>query len=144
MPEIDASVRTRVVSWKLAAEMNESVARDALVIPSSSGRPRAGAPPSASTRSFSSHEAEAVHLLVDDELGVARILDLDPAHHLPDDHLDVLVVDVHALEPVDLLDPVEQVLLQLALAQDLQDLVRVLRAVGERVAGAHALALLAP
>jgi hypothetical protein len=30
LPEIDASVRTRVVSWKLAAEMNESVESDAL------------------------------------------------------------------------------------------------------------------
>jgi hypothetical protein len=34
-----ASVSTRVVSWKLAAEMNESVEREALVMPRSSGRP---------------------------------------------------------------------------------------------------------
>jgi len=54
LPEIDASVRTRVVSWKEAAEMNESVDSEAFVIPRSSGRPRAGAPPEASTRSFSS------------------------------------------------------------------------------------------
>jgi hypothetical protein len=37
-----ASVRTRVVSWSEAAEMNESVLSDALVMPSSSGRPDAG------------------------------------------------------------------------------------------------------
>ena len=49
---------------------------------------------------------------------------------------------LHALQPVDLLDLVEQVLLQLALTEDLEDLVRVLRAVGEGVAGAHPLALL--
>jgi len=45
LPEIDASVRTRVVSWNDAAEMNESVESDAFVIPSSSGRPVAGRPP---------------------------------------------------------------------------------------------------
>jgi len=33
LPLIAASVRTRVVSWKLAAEMNESVLSEALVIP---------------------------------------------------------------------------------------------------------------
>ena len=37
LPEIDASVRTRVVSWNEAAEMNESVESDAFVIPSSIG-----------------------------------------------------------------------------------------------------------
>jgi len=37
-----ASVRTRVVSWKLAAEMKESVESEALVIPRRSGRPVAG------------------------------------------------------------------------------------------------------
>jgi hypothetical protein len=81
-------------------------------------------------------EPESVDLLVHDELGIADVLDLDPAHHLANDRLDVLVVDVDALETVDLLDPVEQVLLQLALTQDLEDLVRILRAVGERVSGA--------
>ena len=35
--EIAASVRTRVVSWNDAAEMNESVESDAFVIPSRSG-----------------------------------------------------------------------------------------------------------
>ena len=51
-----------------------------------------------------------VHDVLDQELGVADfLLDLHPAHHLPRDDLDVLVVDVHALEPVDLLDLVDQV-----------------------------------
>ena len=40
-----ASVSTRVVSWKEAAEMKLSVLRDALVIPSSTGVNSAGAPP---------------------------------------------------------------------------------------------------
>ena len=34
---------------------------------------------------------------------VARIVDLHAAQHLPHDHLDVLVVDLHALQPVDVL-----------------------------------------
>jgi hypothetical protein len=45
-PLMLASVSTRVVSWKLAAEMKLSVESDALVMPSSSGRPMAGRPPS--------------------------------------------------------------------------------------------------
>ena len=74
-PAIDASVRTRVVSWNEAAETNESVDRDAFVMPRSSGRPWAGLPPAATIRSFSSSEAELVDLLVDQELGVADLLD---------------------------------------------------------------------
>ena len=86
-------------------------------------------------------EAELVHLLVDQELGVAHVLDLHPPHHLPRDDLDVLVVDVDALQPVDLLDFVHQVLLQLLLAQHPQDVVRVARPVHQLLARAHALPL---
>ena len=48
-PSMAASVSTRVVSWKEAAESQLSVASDALVMPISSGRPSAGTLPS-STR----------------------------------------------------------------------------------------------
>ena len=51
---IAASVSTRVVSWKEAADSHDSVASEALVMPMSSGRPEAGVPPSATTRRFSS------------------------------------------------------------------------------------------
>ena len=54
LPLIAASVSTRVVSWKEAAESHDSVASDALVIPISSARPEAGLPPSVTTRRFSS------------------------------------------------------------------------------------------
>ena len=37
LPSIDASVSTFVVSWKEAAERNDSVASDAFVIPRMSG-----------------------------------------------------------------------------------------------------------
>ena len=70
-------------------------------------------------------EPELVRLLVDEEFGVADVLDLDPPHHLPRDGLDVLVVDVDALQPVDLLNLVHEVRLQRLLAEHVQDVVRV-------------------
>ena len=42
LPLTAASVNTRVVSWKEAAEMNERVCNDALVIPRRTGVPEAG------------------------------------------------------------------------------------------------------
>ena len=42
LPMIEASVSTRVVSWKEAAEMKERVCSEALVMPSSTGLPVAG------------------------------------------------------------------------------------------------------
>jgi len=48
LPWTEASVSTRVVSWKEAAEMKLRVCRDALVIPSSTGWTIAGRPPRAS------------------------------------------------------------------------------------------------
>ena len=44
-----ASVSTRVVSWKEAAESQLSVASEALVMPMSSGRPSAGRLPSSTS-----------------------------------------------------------------------------------------------
>ena len=70
-------------------------------------------------------EPELVDLLVDEELGVADVLDLHPPHHLTRDDLDVLVVDVDALQPVDLLDFVDEVGLQRLLAEHVQDVVRI-------------------
>ena len=50
--------------------------------------------------------------------------DLDLLQHLADDHLDVLVVDRHALQPVDVLDLVDEVGGQRLDALDRQDVVR--------------------
>ena len=52
----------------------------------------------------------------------------------------MLVVDLHALQTVDLLHFVDQVLGERLLAEDLEDVVRVGRAVHQRLAGAHAVA----
>src|SRR5438876_10931291 len=57
---MEASVRTRVVSWNDAAEMNESVESEAFVMPSSSGRPVAGRPPSLMTRSFAEENERVI------------------------------------------------------------------------------------
>src|SRR4028118_990474 len=57
LPLTDASVRTRVVSWNDAAEMNDRVCSEALVMPSSTGTPTAGFLPSASRRSLISSSA---------------------------------------------------------------------------------------
>jgi hypothetical protein len=103
LPWIAASVRTRVVSWKDAADSHDSVASDALVMPISCGRPAAGLPPSETTRRFSSSKLHPVEEVGRQQVRVARTHDRDPAQHLPHDDLDVLVVDRHALAAVHVL-----------------------------------------
>ena len=92
LPQIDASVRTLVVSWKDAAEMKHSVESDALVMPSRIGSARGllARPPASLVRVL---EDDLLDLLADQEVGVADLLDAHPAQHLADDDLDVLVVD---------------------------------------------------
>ena len=73
---------------------------------------------------------------------VAGILDLGLLQHLPDDHLDMLVVDGHALEPVHLLDLVDQIVGELLDALDRQDVVRRRMAIEQELALLDAVALL--
>src|SRR5579859_341581 len=87
-------------------------------------------------------EGELVGLLFEQEPRIAHVFDLHPAHHLADNHFDVLVGDVDALQPVDFLDFVHQVSLQLFFAEDSENVVRVERPVHERFARFHALAFL--
>ena len=129
-PSMAASVSTRVVSWNDAADSHESVASDALVIPMSSGRPSAGCLPSATRSLVGLGELAGVGLLARQVRRVTRLRHADPAQHLADDHLDVLVVDRHALLAVHLLHLVAEVLLGLADALDLEDLLRVERRLG--------------
>ena len=65
---------------------------------------------------------------------------LDVLQHLADDALDVAVGDRHALQAVDFLDRVDEELLDFLDALDVQDVVRVDGAVGERLADADAVA----
>ena len=54
----------------------------------------------------------------------------------------MLVVDVHALQAVDFLNFVDEVLLQFLLATNVEDVVRVAGAIHERIAGCHTFAFL--
>src|SRR5258707_15122315 len=69
-------------------------------------------------------EFRFVDLLAVNEIGLAHLADFDLLEHLADNHLDVLVVDVDALEPIDFLDLVDQIRRQLFDALDRQDVVR--------------------
>jgi hypothetical protein len=58
--------------------------------------------PSASIWSFISN-VRTLDLLTLDELGIAAVGDDDTTQHLANDHFDVLVVDLHALQTVHVL-----------------------------------------
>jgi len=75
-------------------------------------------------------------------LRVARIEDLDFLQHTRNDHLDVLVVDLHPLQTIDLLDSVHQVSLHRTDTLDRQDIHGVDRPFGQAVAGDDALAFI--
>src|SRR6476660_1611516 len=139
LPRTAASVSTRVVSWKEAAEMKERVCRLALVMPSSTGCPVAGL---RLDRGVGVLEVDPVHLLPLEEVGRAWIVHLGLLQHLPDDHLDMLVVDGDALQPVDLLDLVDEVVGQLLDALDRQDVVRCRVTIEQELALLDAIALL--
>ena len=94
--------------------MNESVESDALVMPSRMALPSAGCAAGLDDALILLAEPELVDDFFGQEFGVADFLDLHPAHHLADDDFQVLVVDGHALQPVDFLDLVHHVLLQFA------------------------------
>ena len=87
-------------------------------------------------------ELEPVDELRRQQIDVTRLIDADLAEHLPDDDLDVLVVDRDALALVDLLDLLHQVALDGVLAPGVEVLLRVDRAIGDGVARADLLAVL--
>ena len=117
-----------MVSWNDAADSHESVASDALVMPISSGRPSAGRWSVLDELPVLLRVAAGVDLLAGQELAVARLRDGHAPQHLADDHLDVLVVDRHTLVAVHPLHLVDEVLLRLADTLDLEQLLRVERA----------------
>src|SRR6202163_3376202 len=69
-------------------------------------------------------EFDLVDLLARDYVGFALLGDLHLLQHLTDNHFDVLVVDQHALQPVDLLDFVDQIGSEFLDALDRQNVVR--------------------
>src|SRR5690554_166115 len=70
-------------------------------------------------------------LITLDEAGITNLCDLHLAQHLTQNRLDVLVVDLHTLQAVDVLDLVDDVTGQGADAQQAQDVVRIARTVGD-------------
>ena len=141
LARVAASVRTRVVSWKDAALRKLSVSSEALVMPSSTGCASAGLPPIFSTRWFSSSNSILSICSPQRNVRVARFGDAHLAQHLADDDFDVLVVDRHALQAINFLHFVDQVLLQFLRAADVENFVRVNRAFGQLLAFLHEIAL---
>src|SRR6185503_3272087 len=101
-------------------------------------RPRAVLDPGLAVRL---DHAMAVDLLAAQQARVAGARDLDLAQHLSNDDLDVLVVDLHALQAIDVLDLADEVVGQLLDALQPQDVVRVRLAVGDDLAAQHLFAL---
>ena len=132
LPVTAASVSTRVVSWKEAAEMKDSVARDALVIPSrirDRTWPGSCLRPAASHFLFQNVSTPPAH---PDQVGVTGIGDFNLTQHLTHDGLDVLVVDLYTLQTVYVLDFVDDVTASSDALQT-QDVVRVGRTIGDNL-----------
>ncbi|RMO83569.1 hypothetical protein ALQ34_05340 [Pseudomonas syringae pv. maculicola] len=77
------------------------------------------------------------HLVALDETGIARLGNLNFTQHLTQNGLDVLVVDLHALQTVYVLNLVDDVLGQRADTQQTQDIVWIARAVRDNFAAVH-------
>src|SRR5688572_316765 len=86
-------------------------------------------------------ERALVHVLRLEEFRLPRIHDAHLLKHLPDDHANVLVVDLHALQAIHLLHLVEQILLHGTWPLDPQNVVRIHRAFRQTVTSPHAIAL---
>jgi len=96
LPATAASVSTRVVSWKLAAEI-KGIRRERGLGNAEQQRTARGRTPSiVNDAIILLAEAELIHLFIEEEARIADILDFHPAHHLPNDGLDVLIVDIYA------------------------------------------------
>ena len=90
---------------------------------------------------FSSSKSSLIDLIAPEQRGVARIGDLHLAQHLAHDDLDVLVVNLDALEAINFLHFVHQMLLQILRSADLENFVRHDRTFGELLALLHEVAL---
>ena len=133
-PLMAASVSTRVVSWKDAAARKLRGVERGLGHAQQDGLGRGRLAALGEDAVVVLLELEPVHELGRQQVDVARLVDADLAEHLPDDDLDVLVVDRDALALVDLLDLLHQVALDGVLAPGVEVLLRVDRAIGDGVA----------
>ena len=86
-------------------------------------------------------EGNLVHLLLKDKIRITNIDHLYPAHHLAYNHLDMLVIDPDTLQPVNLLDLIDQVFGQSHLTLDLENILRNRRAADQRFTGPDVVSL---
>jgi hypothetical protein len=110
-------------------------------MPSSTGSQVDSCLPSALLLGNDVEQPAAIHLFAAQQRRIAGVQHLDLAQHLPHDDFDVLVVDLHALQPVHVLDLADQVVRQRLDALQPQDVVRVRLAVGDDFALLHLFAL---
>ena len=120
--------------------MNDSVASDAFVMPSRIGSYSAVRSLRGVGAAVLFHQADAIDLLAAQVTRVAGLDDLDLAQHLANDRLDVLVVDLHALQAIHVLDFLDEVRRQRLHAEQAQDVVRIRLAVDDGLALLHVLA----
>ena len=111
LPDTAASVRTRVVSWNDAAEINDRVCKDALVMPSNTGCPVASIQAFFLCR-ICRREFLAVNLLIDQQSRAAGTAYFNFLQHLADDDFNMLVVDFHALQAIDILNLIDEIFCQ--------------------------------
>ena len=124
LPCVAASVRTRVVSWKDAAEMKRACLQRRL------GDAEQHRLASCRAQAFGFQlgvlavKLFTVNLLADQHGRFASVGDFNLLQHLANDHFDVLVVDAHALQTIDFLDFIDEVRGQLFHALDRQNVMR--------------------
>src|SRR3569833_2686903 len=82
-----------------------------------------------------------VDLFALEQAGVAGVGHFDYAQHMMNDEHDVLVVDLHALQTVDVLHLVDDVVCERLDALETQDVVRIRRAVDDDLAALDVLTL---
>ena len=132
-----ASVSTRAVSWNDAFARKLSVLSDARVTPRISGLPTAGSAARRHHPLVDSVESPSIRQLIGKQFRVANALDPVPPEHLPDDRLDVLIVDRNPLVAVDGLHLLHEVALRRLHPFDTEDVMRVFHAARQLLSGGH-------
>ncbi len=113
-----------MVSWKDAAENTERVCKRRLGDAEQHGAALGGLAARIGRLLVGLFQFQQIDLFAGEQCGFAAVLDFQLLHHLADDHFNVLVVDLHALQPVDLLDFLDQIDRQLLHALDAQNVMR--------------------
>lgn len=117
--------------------MKESVDKEAFVMPSRTLSYFAGRLAFGDNAVVFVEHFAAFNLFARDKVRVARIRDLHAAQHLTDNHFDVLVVDLHALQTVDVLHFVDDVARKLLNAEQTQNVVRIGRTLHDFFTALH-------